>query len=87
VRLQAEIKRRADADKQIHNHFETELKTVQDRMSLQMNEMQIAVRSSIDGISRTVQDLSTVFKYVHSQADLLMMPETVSACLRYYIRF
>jgi ketosteroid isomerase-like protein len=64
---QAEIKRRAESDKQLQSHFEGELKMLSDRLTLQMGELQSAVKSSLDGLSRSLADLHIVIKEEREQ--------------------
>lgn len=62
--LEAEIKRRAESDKQIQTHFEAEVKSLQERTAIQLADLQAAFKTSIDGMSRTLQDLHTIIKCV-----------------------
>jgi len=65
--LEAEIKRRAESDKQIQVHFESELKGLQERTAIQLADLQAAFKTSVDGLSRTMQDLHTIIKEEREQ--------------------
>jgi len=65
--LEAEIKRRAESDKQIQVHFESEVKGLQERTALQLADLQAAFKTSVDGLSRTMQDLHTIIKEEREQ--------------------
>jgi hypothetical protein len=59
---QAEIKRRAEADRQMQTYFEGEIKGLQDKLSSQYAELSGAFKSSLEGLARTVQDLHAIIK-------------------------
>lgn len=65
--LEAEIKRRAESDKQLQAHFENEVRTLQERTSLQLTDIQQAFKGSLEGLSRTVQDLHSIIKEEREQ--------------------
>lgn len=65
--LEAEVKRRSESDKQLQAHFESELKTLQDRVVIQFSEVQGALKSGLEGLSRTVQDLHAIIKEERDQ--------------------
>ena len=60
--VQAEIKRRAEADRQMQTYFEGEVKGLQDKLSSQYAELSGAFKSSLEGLARTVQDLHAIIK-------------------------
>lgn len=60
--LQAEVKRRTDADRQIQSHFDSEIKSLQERMNSNYAELSGAFKTSLEGLARTVQDLHSIIK-------------------------
>lgn len=60
--MQAEVKRRSEADKQIQTHFESEIKLLQDKLNTQYVELSTAFKTSLEGLARTVQDLHAILK-------------------------
>lgn len=65
--LEAEIQRRTESDKQLQSHFSAELKSLQDKFTSQIGEMQQAFKSSLEGVSRTLQDLHIIMKEEREQ--------------------
>lgn len=65
--LEAEVKRRAEADRQMQTHFEEELKAIQDRVSAQYQELSSSFRTSVEGLARTLQDLHAIVKEEREQ--------------------
>lgn len=55
--MEAEIKRRMEADKALHATLEHELKSMHEKHNAQMREMQMSLNASIDALSRTFADL------------------------------
>lgn len=62
---QAEIKRRAESDKQLQSHFEGEIRAVAERTAAQHADMQNALKQAIDSLSNRVQDLHTIVRQVY----------------------
>lgn len=65
---QAEIKRRAESDKQLQSHFEGEIRAVAERTAAQHADMQNALKQAIDSLSNRVQDLHTIIRRVYTCA-------------------
>eukprot|EP00877_Chromochloris_zofingiensis_P007535 jgi/Chrzof1/3034/Cz12g09040.t1 len=65
--MQAEVKRRSEADKQIQTHFESEIKLLQDKLNTQYVELSTAFKTSLEGLARTVQDLHAILKEEREQ--------------------
>ncbi|KAI8470508.1 MAG: striated microtubule associated system I fiber component [Monoraphidium minutum] len=65
--LEAEVKRRAEADRQMQAHFEEELKAIQDRSAAQYAELSSSFRTSVEGLARTLQDLHGIVKEEREQ--------------------
>ncbi|GBF88940.1 SF-assemblin [Raphidocelis subcapitata] len=65
--LEAEIKRRAEADRQMQSHFDEELKALQERTASQYAELSSSFRTSVEGLARTLQDLHAVVKEEREQ--------------------
>eukprot|EP00959_Pyramimonas_sp_CCMP1952_P215943 4516647-Pyramimonas_sp.AAC.1 len=59
---QAEIKRRMEADKSLQNAMEAELSAMHEKHSMQMREMQMSLKASIDALSRTFADLHNTLR-------------------------
>lgn len=55
--LEAEVKRRADSDKQLQTHFEGEVKALQERQLQQFTDMQLALKSAVESLNQRVTDL------------------------------
>jgi hypothetical protein len=60
--LQAEIKRRGEADRQMQGYFEGEVKALHDKLNAQYAELSAAFKGSLEGLARTVQDLHAIIK-------------------------
>jgi len=60
--LEAEIKRRMEADKSLQNAMEAELSSMHEKHSMQMREMQMSLTASIDALSRTFADLHNTLR-------------------------
>ena len=54
---QSEIKRRTDADQLMQSSIQTEMKAVQDKVMLQVREHNLALKASIDALSRSFAEL------------------------------
>mmetsp|Transcript_27178 Transcript_27178/g.69192 ORF Transcript_27178/g.69192 Transcript_27178/m.69192 type:complete len:278 (-) Transcript_27178:593-1426(-) len=65
--LEAEVKRRAESDKQLQSHFEGELRALQERMAAQTVEMQSALKSAVESLSSRVQDLHALIREEREQ--------------------
>lgn len=65
--LEAEVKRRAEADRQMQAHFEEEVKSIQDRVASQYAELSSSFRTSVEGLARTLQDLHAIVKEEREQ--------------------
>lgn len=57
--LEAEIVRRAEADKALVSRFDAEVKAMEDRMALHLREVQTGIKASIDALARTFSELHT----------------------------
>jgi len=51
------MKRRTEADKGLQSHIEGELKALNEKHQMQMREMQMGLKASIDALSRTFAEL------------------------------
>lgn len=65
--LEAEIKRRAESDKQLQTHFEGELRVLQERTASQALEMQSALKAAIDSFTTRIQDLHVLIREEREQ--------------------
>mmetsp|Transcript_6999 Transcript_6999/g.11898 ORF Transcript_6999/g.11898 Transcript_6999/m.11898 type:complete len:262 (-) Transcript_6999:715-1500(-) len=65
--LEAEVKRRAESDKQLQSHFEGELRVLQERSAGQAVEMQSALKGAIDSLSNRIQDLHSLVREEREQ--------------------
>jgi hypothetical protein len=61
--LEAEVKRRADADRQMQAHFDEEVKGISERVAAQYAELSGSFRTSVEGLARTLQDLHAIVKW------------------------
>jgi len=60
--LEAEVKRRAEADRQMQAHFDEEIKGIAERGAAQYAELSTSFRTSVEGLARTLQDLHAIVK-------------------------
>lgn len=65
--LEAEVKRRAESDKQLQVHFEGEIRTLQERSAVQLSEMQVALKGAVESLSNRVQDLHSLIREEREQ--------------------
>lgn len=65
--VEAEVKRRSEADRQIQSHFDSEVKALQDRLNSNYAELSGAFKTSLEGLARTVQDLHSIIKEEREQ--------------------
>mmetsp|Transcript_444 Transcript_444/g.1145 ORF Transcript_444/g.1145 Transcript_444/m.1145 type:complete len:273 (-) Transcript_444:1052-1870(-) len=65
--MEAEVKRRAESDKQLQAHFEGELRVLHERSACQVAEMHNSLKSAIDSFSSRVQDLHAVIREERDQ--------------------
>lgn len=71
--LEAEVKRRSEADRQMQAHFEDELKAAADRSAAQFAELSSSFRTGLEGLARTLQDLHAVVKCALGPFNLLLL--------------
>lgn len=71
--LEAEVKRRSEADRQMQAHFEDELKAAADRSAAQFAELSSSFRTGLEGLARTLQDLHAVVKCALGPLSLLLL--------------
>mmetsp|Transcript_13822 Transcript_13822/g.24301 ORF Transcript_13822/g.24301 Transcript_13822/m.24301 type:complete len:265 (-) Transcript_13822:549-1343(-) len=60
--LEAEVKRRAESDKQLQSHFESELKALHDRQLQQFTDLQLALKSAVDSMNQRITDLHALVR-------------------------
>lgn len=60
--LEAEVKRRAESDKQLQSHFENEVTTLQERQLQQFSDMQLAIKSAVDSLNQRITDLHALVR-------------------------
>ncbi|GMH41961.1 hypothetical protein BSKO_09880 [Bryopsis sp. KO-2023] len=60
--IEAEVRRRAESDKKLQGHFEGEVRRLQDRVCLQINEWQESFKTNIEGLGREIQDMQRMLK-------------------------
>ena len=60
--LEAEIIRRAEADKALAMKFDAEIKAMEERFALHMREVQAGIKTSIDGLGRTFGELRSAMR-------------------------
>eukprot|EP00775_Hariotina_reticulata_P010153 gene10153-10311_t len=65
--VEAELKRRTEADRQIQLHFEGEIKALQEKLAGNYAELSNAFKNSLEGLARTVQDLHSIIKEEREQ--------------------
>jgi len=65
--MEAEVKRRAESDKQLQTHFEGEIHTLQERTAVQILELQNALKSAVESLSNRVQDLHALIREEREQ--------------------
>jgi predicted DNA-binding WGR domain protein len=71
--MEAEIKRRMEADKALQVTVEAEMKAMQEAHHQQMRDVQMSMNASVDALSRTLADL-------HRELQARGRDHTVSAC-------
>lgn len=59
---QAEVKRRAESDKQLQSHFEGEVRALQERTATQHADMQVSLKQAIESLSNRMQDLHSIIR-------------------------
>ncbi|GAX74372.1 hypothetical protein CEUSTIGMA_g1820.t1 [Chlamydomonas eustigma] len=65
--LEAEVKRRAESDKQIQSHFEGELRTLAERSAVQHAELQNSLKQAVESLSNRMQDLHAIVREEREQ--------------------
>eukprot|EP00879_Flechtneria_rotunda_P024096 GHRR01025536.1.p1 GENE.GHRR01025536.1~~GHRR01025536.1.p1 ORF type:complete len:222 (+),score=61.04 GHRR01025536.1:295-960(+) len=65
--LEAEVKRRTEADRQIQSHFDAEVKGLQEKLNSNYAELSSAFKTSLEGLARTLQDLHGIIKEEREQ--------------------
>ncbi|MEW5301329.1 MAG: hypothetical protein WDW36_004194 [Sanguina aurantia] len=65
--LEAEVKRRAESDKQLQSHFEGEIRSLAERQAQQYSEMQGSLRAGVESLTARVSDLHQVVKEEREQ--------------------
>lgn len=61
-RWQAEVKRRAESDRQLQTHFEGELRALQERSAAQHAELHTSLKQGVDSLSTRMQDLHSIIR-------------------------
>ena len=67
IHAQAEVKRRAESDKQLQSHFEGEIRTLAERSAAQFSDMQNSLKQAIDSLSNRMQDLHSIIREEREQ--------------------
>ncbi|KAF6256136.1 striated microtubule associated system I fiber component [Scenedesmus sp. NREL 46B-D3] len=65
--FEAEVKRRTESDRQLQTHFDSEIKSLQDKLNASYAELSGAFKASLEGLTRTVQDLHAIIKEEREQ--------------------
>ncbi|GIL59437.1 hypothetical protein Vafri_14118 [Volvox africanus] len=60
--VEAEVKRRAESDKQLQSHFEAEIKTLQERQVQQFQDLQLALKSAVESLNQRITDLHSLVR-------------------------
>ncbi|GFR51740.1 hypothetical protein Agub_g14186 [Astrephomene gubernaculifera] len=60
--VEAEVKRRAEADKQLQSYFESEIKTLQERQTQQFSDLQLAIKSVTESVNQRITDLHALVR-------------------------
>ncbi|PNW80868.1 hypothetical protein CHLRE_07g332950v5 [Chlamydomonas reinhardtii] len=60
--VEAEVKRRAESDKQLQSHFEGEIKTLQERQLQQFTDLQLALKSAVESLNQRITDLHALVR-------------------------
>jgi SF-assemblin/beta giardin len=80
--LKQELARRADAERQLQLHIDTELQSFSERMAQQMVELQQMVKSGMENLNRAVEDLSGALNAEQEQRKLDIDHVGTSLCAR-----
>lgn len=65
--MEAEVKRRAESDKQLQTHFEGELRALHERTSSQHAELQNSLKQAVESLSNRMQDLHSIVREEREQ--------------------
>ena len=78
--LQAEVRRRSEADKKLQGHLDSELRRLQERLADEMREWQETMKASVDGLAK---DVLSVQKSLRSAKSLSMAAATILRLTHY----
>jgi len=56
------MRRRSESDKKLQTHFDNELRRVQEKLTNQMNEWQSNMKTTLDGVCKTLTETQKAFK-------------------------